>query len=64
VGRQVGYHGWAVNMTWIKQQADDGPAVGHIDSQSSYFPGQTDYRLQLGFVEDALIGAGARGQCL
>jgi hypothetical protein len=51
-------------MTWIKQQADDGPAVGHVDSQSSYFPGQTDYRFQLGFVEDALMGAGARGQRL
>jgi len=65
VGRQVGGHGRTVSITWVKQQADDGSAVGHVDPQSPHFPGQTDYGLQLRFVEDALMGAGAQGgQCL
>ena len=52
--------GRAVSLTWVKQHADDGSAVGHVDPQSSHFPGQTDDSLQLGFVEDALMGAGAQ----
>ena len=58
--RQIGCHCRAVSLTWIEQQADDGPAVGHVDPQSPHLLGQTDYGFQLGFVEDALIGAGAQ----
>jgi hypothetical protein len=65
VCRQIGCHGRAVSLAWVKQQADDGSTVGHVDSQSPYFPGQSGYGLQLGFGEDALMGAGAQGgQCL
>jgi hypothetical protein len=59
VGRQIGGHRRAVGLAWIKQQADDGSAVGYVDPQSPYLLGQTDCGLQLGFVEDALMGAAA-----
>ncbi len=40
-------------------------SVGHVDPQSPHLPGQADDCLQLGLVEDVLMGAGAQGgQCL
>ena len=48
VGRQLGCHRRAVSPAWVKQQADDGSAMSHIDPQGPHFPGQTDYGLQLG----------------
>ncbi|MDH4138903.1 MAG: hypothetical protein OEW09_19630 [Anaerolineae bacterium] len=48
MGRQLGCHRRAVSPAWVKQQADDGSAMSHIDPQGPHFPGQTDYGLQLG----------------